>query len=296
MTLTAVAPTLPRHTWLWRDHPITYTVQGEGQPLVLVHGFGASIGHWRHNIPVWAAAGYQVWAIDLLGFGDSAKPILDYGIDLWTALLQDFWAAHIQRPVVWIGNSIGALISLTLAAQQPQITRGAVLLNCAGGVSHRPGELNPILRLVMGTFTTAIKTPVLGQFLFDRIRHPQRIRATLKQVYCRQEAITDELVDLLYRPSCDANAAVVFANIVTAPAGIPPESLLPMVKSPLLVLWGEADPWTPMQRGSQWQELVSVPYQFIPLAHTGHCPHDERPDQVNPLVIEWLDTLKSGLE
>ncbi len=291
MTATLTPPvSLPPYEWTWRDYAITYTVQGSGDPLVLVHGFGASLGHWRHNIPVLAAAGYQVWALDLLGFGASAKPVLDYSIELWVELLRDFQAALIQKPVVWIGNSIGGLISLTLAAQHPELTRGTILLNCAGGLSHRPNELNPIFRLVMGTFTRLISTPGIGSFLFDRIRDPQRIRATLKQVYCRPEAITDELVEILYRPSCDPNAAAVFAKIISAPAGIPPETLLPQVQSPLLVLWGDQDPWTPMQRGLSWQDYVRVPYRFIPLPNTGHCPHDERPEVVNPLILDWLQT------
>ncbi|MGI8933188.1 MAG: alpha/beta fold hydrolase, partial [Phormidesmis sp.] len=69
--------------WDWRGYDIKYVVAGEGQPIVLLHGFGASIGHWRKNIPVLAAAGYRVYAIDLLGFGDSDKPALDYSLDFW---------------------------------------------------------------------------------------------------------------------------------------------------------------------------------------------------------------------
>ena len=62
-------------TWNWRGHQIKYTIAGAGQPLLLIHGFGASIDHWRKNIPVLAEGGYQVYAIDLLGFGDSDKAV-----------------------------------------------------------------------------------------------------------------------------------------------------------------------------------------------------------------------------
>ena len=64
-------------TWNWKGYKIQYTVMGEGNPLVLVHGFGASIGHWRKNIPFLASGGYRVFAIDLLGFGGSDKPPLN---------------------------------------------------------------------------------------------------------------------------------------------------------------------------------------------------------------------------
>ncbi|MGH7998743.1 MAG: alpha/beta fold hydrolase, partial [Brasilonema sp.] len=65
-------------TWTWRGHKIQYTVMGVGQPLLLIHGFGASIGHWRKNIPMLAQKGYRVFALDLLGFGGSNKPTLHY--------------------------------------------------------------------------------------------------------------------------------------------------------------------------------------------------------------------------
>ncbi|MFN5963681.1 MAG: alpha/beta fold hydrolase, partial [Pseudanabaena sp.] len=69
-------------TWTWQGHQIQYSVTGSGTPLVLIHGFGASIGHWKKNIPAWAEAGYQVFAIDLLGFGASAKPALNYSLEI----------------------------------------------------------------------------------------------------------------------------------------------------------------------------------------------------------------------
>ncbi|MFN3680352.1 alpha/beta fold hydrolase, partial [Thermosynechococcus sp.] len=93
-TLTAAFPTAD---WLWRGHRICYSVNGRGAPVVLVHGFGASIGHWRKNIPALTAAGYRVYALDLLGFGASAKPDLTYSLDLWAELLADFWQAHIAQ-------------------------------------------------------------------------------------------------------------------------------------------------------------------------------------------------------
>ena len=55
---------------------------GTGQPLALIHGFGASIGYWRKNIPALAATGYQVFALDLLRFGASSKPPIDYSVEL----------------------------------------------------------------------------------------------------------------------------------------------------------------------------------------------------------------------
>lgn len=279
-------------TWTWQGHTIQYTVMGTGKPLLLVHGFGASLGHWRNNIPVLANAGYRVFAIDLLGFGGSDKPALNYTLELWQDLLKDFWHAHIQEPTVFVGNSIGGLLCLMLLANHPDIAQGGVLLNCAGGMNHRPGELVLPLRLVMAVFTNLVRSPRFGPLVFNQIRQKHRIKRTLSQVYRNREAITDELVDMLYAPSCDAGAQKVFASVLTAPPGPSPAELLPQVTAPLLVLWGEADPWTPISGATLYQQYAEThPLKFVAIPDTGHCPHDDRPEVVNPILVEWLDAL-----
>ncbi|MBD2552639.1 alpha/beta fold hydrolase [Limnothrix sp. FACHB-708] len=281
-------------TWLWRGYRVQWLAQGSGQPIVLLHGFGASIGHWRKNIPVLAAAGYRVYAIDLLGFGGSQKPPIDYSMELWQDLVLDFWAEFIQEPALWVGNSIGALLALMLSAAAPERTRGTVLLNCAGGLNHRPEELNPVLRLVMGTFAQVVNTPGIGRFMFNQIRQKHRIRGTLKQVYGNPEAVTPELVDLLHEPSGDEGAYETFASILAAPPGPKPETLLPQIAGPLLVLWGETDPWTPIQGAKIYQDLAKTAgdrVTFVSIPKTGHCPHDERPEVVNSAIVNWLSQM-----
>ena len=266
---------------------------GNGRPLVLVHGFGASIGHWRKNIPVLAAGGYQVFAIDLLGFGGSDKPPLDYTMELWEELLRDFWAAHVQTPAIFVGNSIGALLSLMVVAKHPDISAGGVLINCAGGLSHRPHELNPPLRLAMGVFNRLVRSKVTGRFVFNRVRQKSQIRRTLYQVYRDRQAVTDELVDLLYAPACDPGASEVFASVLCAPPGPTIAELLPQVKQPLLVIWGADDPWTPITGAKIFQQASAEgqPIQFAPVPNAGHCPHDESPEVVNQSILEWLAEL-----
>lgn len=301
-TVTSQPFTFERLFWSWRGHQIQYTVEGNAnsQPLVLIHGFGASIGHWRNNIPVLAEAGYRVYAIDLLGFGGSDKPAINYSLELWQELLQDFWQEYIQQPTVFIGNSIGALLSLMMVANFPDISAGAVLLNCAGGLNHRPEELNLPLKVVMGLFSQFVSAPVLGSLVFNQVRQKNRIRNTLRQVYRNQAAITDELIELLYEPSNHPGAQQVFASILTAPAGPRPSELLPQVQHPLLVIWGEDDPWTPIKGAKIYQDLAAdgQPTEFMGIPNTGHCPHDERPEIVNAAILDWLNQrqLKSELK
>lgn len=279
--------------WHWQGHRIRYTVAGTGKPLLLIHGFGASIGHWKKNIPVLANAGYKVFALDLLGFGGSDKAPLNYTLELWQSQIKDFWTEQINEPTIFIGNSIGALLALMLVTNHPEIAAGGVLINCAGGLNHRPGDLNPILGLIMGGFTKLISSPMTGKLIFDNIRRKSQIRRTLYQVYCDRNAVTDELVEMLYQPSCDPGAQQVFASVLTAPAGQSPDELLANLSLPLLVAWGEKDPWTPVAGAKIYQELANsrpdVQFQIIPNA--GHCPHDENPAVVNTQILEWLSNL-----
>lgn len=281
--------TFEKLTWTWQGHKIQYTVMGAGQPLLLIHGFGASIGHWRKNIPIFAAKGYKVFAIDLLGFGGSDKPGLDYNLELWKQQIKDFWEAEIKQPTVFVGNSIGGLLSLMVMSEFPQITAGGILINCAGGLNHRPDELKFPLGFIMGTFTKLVSSPLTGKFIFNNVRQKKRIRNTLYQVYRDRAAVTDELVDLLYEPSCDSGAAQVFASVLSAPPGAHPRELLPKIQHPLLVLWGEADPWTPIAGAAIYQNSPNI--EFYPIPNAGHCPHDEKPEIVNELILTWLKGL-----
>lgn len=280
-----------KSTWNWRGYNVKYVAYGSGTPIVLLHGFGAAIGHWRKNIPILAAAGYRVYALDIIGFGDSDKPDIDYSLEFWVKVIHDFWKAHVKAPALFVGNSIGALMTLMTLVTYPETASGGVLLNCAGSLNHRPEDLPGGLRFVMGAFTKLVSSRITGPFLFNQVRTKGRIRGSLKQVYGNRDAITPELIDILHAPACQPGAQKVFASILTAPPGPRPSELLPQISQPLLVLWGEEDPWTPISAADIYQEMAeskdqSVTFHAIP--NTGHCPHDERPEIVNKLILEWL--------
>ena len=145
----------------------------------------------------------------------------------------------------------------------------------------------------MGGFTKLISSPLTGSLIFNTIRRKSQIRRTLYQVYRDRNAVTDELVEMLYQPSCDPGAQRVFASVLTAPAGKTPEELLKQLNLPLLVIWGEKDPWTPVTGAKIYQDLAQnnsdVRFEIVPDA--GHCPHDENPTAVNARIIEWLSNL-----
>ncbi len=279
---------IPGVYWQWRGHRIYYLKAGAKQaqrpPLLLIHGFGASTDHWRKNI--WALqADFEVWAIDLLGFGRSAKPELAYSGELWRDQLQDFIREVIGTEVVVAGNSLGGYISLCVAAEYPETVLGVILLNSAGPfndgmTSKKPNPLQSLVRSIL-------LQPWASYWLFQYMRQRGNIRKTLEKVYLDKTAVTEELVEDIYRPSCDTGAAQVFASVFKTPQGKTVDKLLQEIKCPLLLLWGEADPWMNSQeRGAKFREYYANLTEYY--LQAGHCPHDEIPTEVNNLIQSWV--------
>lgn len=291
------ASTQQGNYWQWREQPIYYVQAGDNPthpPLLLVHGFGASTDHWRKNIEE-LQEHFQVWAIDLVGFGRSAKPQWQYSGDLWRAQLTDFIQEKIGRSVVLAGNSLGGYACLCVSATASELVAGVILLNSAGPFTDTnplgAKSLNPVQKAVRSLAQTIIRQPWASYLLFQTIRRKSRIRQTLMQVYLDKSAVTDRLVEEIYRPSCDTGAAEVFASVFSTPQGAKVDQLLQKMSCPLLLLWGTADPWmNSTSRSLKFREhYQNLTEHFL---KAGHCPHDERPDLVNPLIREWVGGLK----
>lgn len=282
--------------WHWRDQAIHYVVAGEARsdspPLLLVHGFGASTDHWRKTI-AGLGADLQIWAIDLLGFGRSAKPDWAYNGQLWQTQIHDFIREVIGRPTVLAGNSLGGYASLCVAANHSESVRGVILLNSAGPFSEL--ELNevsdrPQPHLIARMVRSVMLQPLPSWLLFQYVRQRFTIRRTLEQVYVDKSAVTDQLIEEIRRPAFDPGAARVFASVFKSPQGETVDALLAKLTCPLMLIWGEGDPWMNCrQRGERFrQHYPSVVQHYL---QAGHCPHDEVPDQVNQLIQAWITKL-----
>ncbi|MGJ3250324.1 MAG: alpha/beta fold hydrolase [Elainellaceae cyanobacterium] len=289
----------PKHSyWQWRGQPIHYVQAGDRPsqhpPLLLVHGFGASTDHWHKNISGLTPA-FDVWAIDLLGFGRSAKPDWVYSGDVWRDQLHDFIQTHIKRPTVLVGNSLGGYASLCVAAHHPDSVAGLILLNSAGPFSDSlPAESSDSGRSPRKIWQSLIRSillqPLPSFMLFQYVRRRSIIRKTLEKVYLNKAAVTNQLVEEIYRPSCDPGAARVFASVFKSPRGEPVDALLQRVSCPLLMLWGEGDPWmNARERGAMFRRHYPQLTEYY--LQAGHCPHDEVPDEVNARIQAWVEAL-----
>ncbi|MBJ7899720.1 MAG: alpha/beta fold hydrolase [Cyanobacteria bacterium RI_101] len=289
----ASTPVRAPQIWHWRGYPIAYQRAGEtGPAIVLVHGFGACWGHWRRNLP---ALGQEcrVFALDLIGFGASAKPQpggeIDYTFAAWSQLLADFCREVVGEPAFLIGNSIGCVVIFQTAVDAPLQVRGLAALNCSLRLLHDRKRQSlpwyrqwgaPVLQQILAN-------RAIGQFFFKQIARPGTVKKILRQAYVNPDAVTDELVDLLLAPAQDPGAMDVFLAFTRYSQGPLPEDLLPQITCPTLFLWGEKDPWEPLALGRRLAEYPCVE-DFIVLPNVGHCPQDEAPEQVNPLLLNWI--------
>lgn len=289
------------HAWTWRGHATRWVEAGpaDGPVVVLTHGFGASADHWRFNVGPLADAGYRVLALDLLGFGGSAKPRVPYSVDLWRDQLLDFVRETCPPPCspILVGNSLGSLVALSAAAASPSTFAGLVCLNLAGGMNSKARGLDDDWRLQLARpifalidFLLSIKP--LARRIFDGVRSPDNLKGVLLSVYRNADAVDDDLVDLIARPAADDGALDAFVTIITGDPGPKPQDLLPGWGGPLLFVWGDADPFTPVD-GPVGRWCASLPSSrpntsFELLADVGHCPHDDRPDDVHAKLLPWL--------
>eukprot|EP00522_Entomoneis_paludosa_P014614 CAMPEP_0172444772 /NCGR_PEP_ID=MMETSP1065-20121228/4788_1 /TAXON_ID=265537 /ORGANISM="Amphiprora paludosa, Strain CCMP125" /LENGTH=348 /DNA_ID=CAMNT_0013195457 /DNA_START=24 /DNA_END=1070 /DNA_ORIENTATION=+ len=287
-------------TWKWNDeHDINYLEMGDpSKPaLLLIHGFGASAYHFRYNIPE-LARDYHVFAFDKLGFGLSAKPILDYSAELWRDQTVDFIQNVIGKPVTVAGNSIGGFTALYTAATADQdLIKGCILLNAAGGFKDPQADQdavavveeekkNPIIESILAAIQRAV---IAVSFVVTK--QPARIQQVLKQVYpVNADNVDDELVESIQFPAQDPNAAEVFYRVIARNgngANRPyVDDLLEKLNCPLLLCWGEYDPWIRPAAADRIQELYPASQRVS--IDGGHCPHDENPAAVNQAISSFL--------
>lgn len=279
--------------WFWHGWRIRYSFylaksRENDIPIVLLHGFGASLKHWRHNIPVLKES-HSVYAIDLLGFGTSEKVYTNYGIPFWSELVKDFWQTFIHQPCIIIGNSIGSLIALNTVANYPHTAQGLVMVSLPDIYGRReviPTFLFPILQFL----ENLVANPLLIRLIFFFARQRGIISRSLKLAYVDHTNVDDELVNIIATPPQDQGAArtlIAFTRYVND-FDISVKTLLSQVNIPILLLWGRCDrliPPTNAEKLAQTNPQITLKL----LDNLGHCLHDENPDLFHQLFFEWIN-------
>ncbi|WP_242042104.1 alpha/beta fold hydrolase [Leptolyngbya sp. FACHB-541] len=279
--------------WVWRGWQTRYTyiraaktADPTAPPLLFLHGFGSAIAQWHSNL-VSLSQSHTIYALDMLGFGASEKAAAPYRVDLWVDQVYDFWRTLIGQPVVLVGHSLGALVSLTAAVAHPEMIRGLVLITLpAARQETLPEWLQPIVNTLEGAFSS----PLLIRPLFNLIRRPNVLRSILRLAYTNPENVTEDAVASFVAPALDRGAAQAFCRLSQArtKTNFSPQTklLLPQLQAPTLMLWGEQDKIIPLAWGRQLPALNPL-LQMVEIPETGHFLYEERSQQVNEEILTW---------
>ncbi len=264
--------------------PIRYLTAGSGPPLVLLHGAGDNSLDWRWIISDLAAT-HRVYAPDLPGSPDSARPAVDYSPAFFERSVVAFVDALDMGRATFVGNSLGGLIALRLALSEPARVTGLVLIDSAG----LGREVNPAFTSVNvpGPFEAAIpfwRTPVgayqraWGRTALLFAHPPGSVPRQWLTEQCRLALLSGYL---------EAHVSVLRALVSPLGQREVLVDRLPSLKIPTLVVWGARDRVFPE---SQAREAVAhLPEGSLAvIPDCGHMPHVECPDRFLAALGEFL--------
>jgi pimeloyl-ACP methyl ester carboxylesterase len=250
---------------------LRYLTGGAGPPLVMVHTVRSQAEHFRHLIPL-VRDRYTVYALDLPGMGYSQiVPGASYEEPAMRAAVKRLITQLDLRDVTLLGESMGAVLALTTAADLPERVRRVLAVNAydyAGGIA-RSGLL---ARLIV----TGVLAPGVGR-MFARVEPKPIVRAVLRGGVVDKTALredyVDELLEVGRRPGYPTVARAVYANL---PSLIGARSRYPEVTAPVHLIYGEHDWSRPSDREANRQLLATA--ESTEVLRAGHFIALERPD------------------
>ncbi|WP_318219040.1 alpha/beta hydrolase [Streptomyces sp. SCL15-6] len=267
----------PRRRHHGGEGELRYLKAGTGAPLVLLHTVRTQAEHFRLLIPL-VSDRYTVYALDLPGMGYSdIVPGASYEEPAMRAGVKRLLTELNLHDVTLLGESMGAVLSLTTAADLPDRVRRVVAVNTydfADGIARA----NPLARLVV----SGVLAPGLGA-LFARLENKAVMRGIMQGGLVDKNALRPDYVDELARvgsrPGYPRVARAVFRNL---PSLIAARSRYPEVKAPVHLVYGERDWSRPSDRLANKELLPGA--DFTEVAEAGHFIALERPGALAELL------------
>jgi len=262
-----------------------YKTYGTGDPVLCLHGFGASLFSWR-NFVTPLSQNYQLILIDLKGSGNSPKPPdCKYSTQDHADLIYRFILDHDLKNLTLVGNSFGGALSLLLAImlleKEPGRLRALVLID--------PGAYKQYIPF----YLKLIGLPIIGAAAIYLTPARCMARSVLKLAYYDPKKITAEQIAAYAKPI--ASPGGKHALLETGKQIIPPniDELVARYKDinvPTLIIWGRQDKIISPEAGKLLdQDMPNSTLKWID--QCGHVPQEERPEATVPLVLDFLGGL-----
>jgi len=264
--------------------PIHYLTAGAGSPLILLHGAGDNALDWRWVLPTLART-HRVYAPDLPGSPDSARPVADYSPAFFERFITGFLDAMGIERATFVGSSLGGLVSLRLALHEPSRVDALVLVDSAG----LGRAINPAF--------TSVNVPGLGEAAFLYWRTPagayQRAWRRAALLFARPGRVPPEWLAeqcrLALSPGyLEAHLSALRSQVDLGGQREVRAYRLSLLEIPTLVVWGARDRVFPE---SQAREATARLQEgsLVLLPDCGHLPHIECPDRFVASVGDFLD-------
>jgi pimeloyl-ACP methyl ester carboxylesterase len=223
-----------------------------------------------------------------------------YNFYTWSSLVSDFCKDIVLKDdtehssATLVCNSIGTITALQAVLDTPDLYKGVFVISPNFRELHSAEvPISTVTMVVIRAVQSLLRR--YGQVAFDALAKPDTVRSILEVPYAVRSEVDDTLVQVLLDPLLTEGASKVVFDTLSYSAGPLPENQLATFPKdkPVWIGYGEADPWTPGARVRALQKYPAVEcVQSWP--GVGHCPHDEAPEQVHPLLFQFLDRLKTG--
>ena len=271
----------PVHTALVHGHRIAYLDEGQGQPVILIHGFGGSMWQWEHQQRL--STHWRVITPDLLGSGLSDKPDLAYSPDQMLEAFVGFMDALQIQQAVLIGNSMGAGLAIGMALTYPSRVSKLVLID--GLPDHVLDKLkSPTMRRALESSAPSWLVS-FGNWLFGNFV----MESVLKELVYDHTLLTPAVLERSNRnrrrPGVIRPMMTARDNLPLWEAGFAPR--LGEIRHPTLILWGEEDGVFPVAVGEALQRTIPGS-RLVRIPKAGHIPQWEQPALSNAAMVEFI--------
>lgn len=258
-----------------RKFILHYMHKGVGDPVILLHGGGTWLYSFRHNIPELSRF-FSVYAIDLPGHGYT-EPLTtreSYNFDTICQSLLEFLDKMKIKKAHIVGHSWGGGWAVYFAAKHPMRVDKLILID-SSGLNHRE-------RLVW----ELMKYPVVGKIM-SLFLSKSTVKKGLENCYYDTSLVSDEMIEKIYTPLCRKHILRAQLSYSKNIDWKKTTAAFALLSSPTLIIWGENDHYIHVKFAKQIQRLIPGSQLKI-LDNCGHSVHEECPEIVNSLMIQFL--------
>jgi len=251
-----------------------YKLSGEGNCLVLIHGFSDNLNMWYNQVPDFEKK-YQILTCDVRGFGQTEITKGTYSMELFADDLYELLRVLGIRSACLLGYSMGGRIGLEFALKHPEMTTGLIFANSGVGGARTP-EMEERLKL-MGD--------ILQQGEIEAISEMMAVSSFSPGFKEKEPVIFEKYKGIKMQNDPLAYSAIMqamFAEADTLPD-------LSSLKCPVLIIAGESDSFMEIDIAESMKS--SIKNSVLKVLSTGHAAAIEAPEEFNQAVLDFVERL-----